>query len=171
MVDELNSRELADVQSFLDETSSLGASLMQRDMVSVMLMDATVKVEECVLMLKKMANCNSERLFNQSFGPSKLEAKMHLNQFTSVTNCRDQIKLLNQSIKSLQDYIAGTFAPHYFKIKASHLSFSLSTPLVLSARKQSEAKVALNDISSIDVMKEEHAKRHLKNARSIDAPC
>ena len=79
MVDELNSRELADVQSFLDENSSIGGSLMQRDMLSVMLMDATVKVEECALMLKKMVNCNSERLFNQSFGPSKLETKMHLN--------------------------------------------------------------------------------------------
>lgn len=65
-------------------------------MLAVMLMDATVKVEECTLMLKKMANCNSERLFNQSFGPTKLESKLHLNQFTTVANSHEQVKLLNQ---------------------------------------------------------------------------
>ena len=64
--------------------------------MAVLLMDATVKVEECTLMLRKMANCNSERLFNQSFGPTKLESKLHLNQFSAVTNSRDQVKLLNQ---------------------------------------------------------------------------
>ena len=64
--------------------------------MAVLLMDATVKVEECTLMLRKMANCNSERLFNQSFGPTKLESKLHLNHLSAVTNSRDQVKLLNQ---------------------------------------------------------------------------
>jgi len=92
LVDELTPCELADVQSFLDE-SVISRS---RDMKAVMLMDATVKVEECTLMLKKMASCHSERLFKQSFGPSKLESKLHLNQLTAFnTRSRDQIKLLN----------------------------------------------------------------------------
>ena len=80
-------------------------------------MEANVRVEECTLMLKKLNDCNSERFFNQSFGPNKLESKLSMNNIMVVTNSTDQIKNLNLQIKSLQDYINSTFAPKYFKYK------------------------------------------------------